>query len=191
MSVDEWPKELKGKFAVSRFLREKKENKEEKEQLEAEIAVAEVTKKSAVRKLLKIYREALKQKKYIAALKALELSLKVCGVYEPSLNLKGDPEHPIHIMADAPPTPQSIADWEAQVLEAQRQREKRRLAMKGSESQEKELSNIADRKLESESRNEASENEGMKHKSTQANDPLSHQNPPALPFQDAQKSKRK
>ena len=190
MSVDEWPKEFKGKFAVSRFLHEKKENEKEKECLEKEIAVAEVTKKSAVRKLLKIYREALKQKKYIAALKALELSLKVCGVYEPSLNLKGDPEHPIHIMADAPPTPQSIAEWEAQVLEAQKQREKRRLTQ-GSESQEKEPANIADRNLESERENRASKNEGVKHKSTHENSPLSHQNPPALPFQDAQKSKRK
>jgi len=129
MSVEDWPKELQGKFAVSRFLCEKKENKKEKECLEKEIAVAEVTKKSAVRKLLKIYREALKQKKYIAALKALELSLKVCGVYEPSLNLKGDPDRPIHILADAPPQPQTIAEWEAQVLEAQKQREKRRLTV--------------------------------------------------------------
>ena len=93
-------------------------------------------------------------------------------------------------MADAPPTPQSIAEWEAQVLEAQKQREKRRLTQ-GSESQEKELSNIADRKLESKNRNEASENEGVKHKSTHENSPPSHQNPPVLPSQNTQKSKRK
>ena len=169
--MDEWPKNLKGKFAVSRFLREKKENEEEKEQLEAEIAVAEVTKKSAVRKLLKIYREALKQKKYVAALKALELSLKVCGVYEPSLNLKGDPEKPIHLMADAPPTPTSIAEWEAQVLEAQRQREKRRLTMQDND-RESDLSNVAERKLETESEKmscsyRSGESRSEKHKSTQ------------------------
>ena len=69
-------------------------------------------------------------------------------------------------MADAPPQPQSIAEWEAQVLEAQRQR-KRRLAQ-SSESQEKEPANITDRMLESENR--ASENGEMKHKSTQKDD---------------------
>jgi len=148
-------------------------NSAEEEKLEKEIAVAKVTKKSAVRKLLKIYREAMKQKKYVAALKALELSLRVCGVYEPGLTLRGDSEHPIHLMADAPPQPQTIAEWEAQVLEAQRQREKRKLAMQDNDH-ENDLSNVAERKLESESKEMScsycgSENRSEKHKSTQKN----------------------
>ena len=166
-------------------------NSSEEEKLEKEIAIAKVTKKSAVRKLLKIYREAVKQKKYVAALKALELSLRVCGVYEPGLTLKGDPERPIHLMADAPPEPKSIAEWEAQVLEAQKQREKRKLTMQDSESQEKEPANIAGRSLESESENRASENgkkdcsyyssenEAGKHKFTQKDDHSSKKSLPA------------
>jgi len=140
-------------------------NSSEEEKLEKEIAIAKVTKKSAVRKLLKIYREAVKQKKYVAALKALELSLRVCGVYEPGLTLKGDPERPIHLMADAPPEPKSIAEWEAQVLEAQRQREKKRLAIQDS-GQEKEPLEYEEKDCSYCS----SENGGEKQKSTQKDD---------------------
>ena len=146
------------------------ENSSEQKELEKEITIAKVTKKSAVRKLLKIYREALKQKKYVAALKALELSLRVCGVYEPGLTLKGDPERPIHLMADAPAEPKSIAEWEAQVLEAQRQRERERLVMKDDEGLESESENRASENGKKDCSYYSSENEAERHKSTQKND---------------------